>query len=204
MPSQESSILLLAGRLEVRGRTSQLLHLVRRLPDEGFKVRLLCPNASPLGREATQGLPIREAPAIEWPVLRFAAWHWLLWELAANPPDLIHIFQRRLLPFGTWLARKLRRPYVITFHDFLRPGETLAIDNVLCRRYLAVSEPIRDELFTQPRYPQELIEVFTVAWRPAFNTRRPSCSIQTNRPSSVPRVPSSSTKGTMSSSGPRR
>ncbi len=173
MPSQESSILLLAGRLEVRGRTSQLLHLVRRLPDEGFKVRLLCPNASPLGREATQGLPIREAPAIEWPVLRFAAWHWLLWELAANPPDLIHIFQRRLLPFGTWLARKLRRPYVITFHDFLRPGETLAIDNVLCRRYLAVSEPIRDELFTQPRYPQELIEVIHSGVETSFQHATP-------------------------------
>jgi glycosyltransferase involved in cell wall biosynthesis len=48
---------------------------------------------------------------------------------------------------------------VVTFHDFLRPGEKLTIDQVLCRRYLAVSEPIRDELLAQPRYPQELIEV---------------------------------------------
>ncbi len=159
MASQESSVLLLAGRLEVRGRTSQLIHLARRLPDEGFKVRLLCPNASPLGRETVQGLPIREAPAIEWPLVRRAAWYWLLWEMRANPPDLIHVYQRRVLPFGTWLARKLQRPYVVTFHDFLRPGESLTIDNIRCRRYLAVSEPIREELFTQPRYPQELVEV---------------------------------------------
>lgn len=159
MASQEPSILLLAGRLEVRGRTSQLLHLARRLPDEGFKIQLLCPNASRLGREAIQGIPVREAPAMEWPVVRRAAWYWLLWELDESPPDLIHIYQRRMLPFGTWLARQLRRPYVVTFHDFLRPGETLTIDQVLCRRYLAVSEPIRDELFAQPRFPQELVEV---------------------------------------------
>jgi len=159
MATQEPSILLLAGRLEVRGRTSQLLHLARRLPDQRLKVQLLCPDASRLGREAIQGIPVREAPAMEWPILRRAAWYWLLWELAEGPPDLIHIYQRRMLPFGTWLARQLRRPYVVTFHDFLRPGETLTIDQVLCRRYLAVSEPIRDELFAQPRFPQELIEV---------------------------------------------
>ena len=159
MARQEPSILLLAGRLEVRGRTSQLLHLARRLPDEDIKVQLLCPDVSRLGREATLGIPVREAPAMEWPVVRRAAWYWLLWELNCSPPDLIHIYQRRMLPFGMWLARQLRRPYVVTFHDFLRPGETLDIDQVLCRRYLAVSEPIRDELLTQPRYPQELIEV---------------------------------------------
>ena len=159
MASQEPSILLLAGRLEVRGRTSQLLHLARRLPHQGYKVQLLCPDASRLGREATQGIPVREAPAMEWPIVRRAAWFWLLGELNCNPPDLIHIYQRRMLPFGTWLARHLRRPYVVTFHDFLRPGETLTIDQVLCRRYLAVSEPIRDELLAQPRFPSELVEV---------------------------------------------
>ena len=159
MASQEQSVLLLAGRLEVRGRTSQLLYMARRLPEQGIKIQLLCPDASRLVKEATQGIPVREAPALEWPFLHRAAWYWLLWELEANPPDLIHIYQRRMLPFGTWLARQLRRPYVVTFHDFLRPGEKLTIDQVLCRRYLAVSEPIRDELFAQPRYPQELIEV---------------------------------------------
>ena len=159
MASQEPSILLLAGRLEVRGRTSQLLHLARRLPERGLKVQLLCPDASRLGRELTQGIPVREAPALEWPLLHRAAWRWLLWELDDSPPDLIHIYQRRMLPFGTWLARKLRRPYVVTFHDFLRPGEKLVIDHILCRRYLAVSEPIRDQLLAEPRYPDELIEV---------------------------------------------
>ncbi len=160
MASKELSVLLLASRLEVRGRTAQLLQLARRLPEsEGIKVQLLCPDASRLGKEQTQGIPVREAPALEWPLLSWAAWYWLYWELAESPPDLIHVFQRRVLPFGTWLARQLRRPYVVTFHDFLRPGERLSIDQVLCRRYLAVSEPIRDELLLQPRYPQELIEV---------------------------------------------
>ncbi len=159
MATPEPSLLLLAGRLEVRGRTSQLLHLARRLPEQGLKVQLLCPDVSRLGRQALEGIPIREAPTLDWPFLRRAAWHWLLWELSASPPDLIHVYQRRMLPFGTWLARHLRRPYVVTFHDFLRPGETLAIDHVLCRRYLAVSEPIRDELLTQPRFPSELVEV---------------------------------------------
>ena len=159
MASQEPSILLLAGRLEVRGRTSQLLHLARRLPEQGLQVQLLCPDVSRLGRELTQGIPVREAPALEWPLLHRAAWYWLLWELDDNPPDLIHIYQRRMLPFGTWLARQLRRPYVVTFHDFLRPGEKLTTDHVLCRRYLAVSEPIRDQLLAEPRYPDELIQV---------------------------------------------
>lgn len=159
MASQEPSILLLAGRLEVRGRTSQLLYLARRLPEHGFKVQLLCPDASRLGKEVTQGIPVREASSLEWPLLNRVAWSWLLWELDDSPPDLIHIYQRRMLPFGTWLARKLRRPYVVTFHDFLRPNESLITDQVLCRRYLAVSESIRDQLRDQPRYPSELIEV---------------------------------------------
>lgn len=159
MAIPEPSILFLAGKLEVRGRTSQLIHLAKRLPERGFKVQVLCPDASRLGREAIHGIPVREAPGLEWPLVRRAVWYWLYGELAESPPDLIHIYQRRMLPYGTWLARKLRRPYLITFHDFLRPGETLSIDHVLCRRYLAVSGPIRDELFADPCYPQELVEV---------------------------------------------
>ena len=155
----EQSVLLLAGRLEVRGRTSQLLHLARRLPEQGFRTQILCPDASRLGKEVKHGIAVHEAPALDWPLIRLAAWYWEAWELAEQPPDLIHVFQRRMLPLGTFLARHLRRPYVVTFHDFLRPGESLKFDQVLCRRYLAVSEPIRDELFAHPRYPQELIDV---------------------------------------------
>jgi glycosyltransferase involved in cell wall biosynthesis len=180
--AREKSVLLLAGRLEVRGRTSQLLHLARRLPEAGFKTQILCPDASRLGKEVTQGITVHEAPALEWPLVRRAAWYWESWEQAENPPDLIHVYQRRMLPLGSFLAHKLRRPYVVTFHDFLRPGESLRFNQVLCRRYLAVSEPIRDELFATPRYPQELIEVIHSGVETEFPNEPPPILTQQKAP----------------------
>ncbi len=75
-----------AGRLEVRGRTSQLrICCARRLPELGFKTQILCPDASRLGKEVTQGLRLTR-PRLWNATGPLAAWYWESWELAETRP----------------------------------------------------------------------------------------------------------------------
>ena len=83
----------------------------------------------------------------------------MLRQLESAPPDLIHIQARNAAKHGMWLARQLRRPFVLTVHDYLQPHEKFFVDRRWCKRIIAVSEAVKSDLQERTGLPSEFISV---------------------------------------------
>lgn len=159
MPESQPRVLLLAGRLEVRGRSRQSLHLSRRLPEHQIRSSLLCTDAHVIPRPRRDELDLRELPYLQSPLFgRIAEWL-VARDLEEDPPDLIHIQHRGMLAIGRRLAYRLERPYVVSIHDYLGPRETLRFEWHWCRGIIAVSDSVKNELTENSRLPAERITV---------------------------------------------
>jgi glycosyltransferase involved in cell wall biosynthesis len=64
-----------------------------------------------------------------------------------------------VLPHGTWVARKLERPFVVSIHDCLQSGESFRFDPRWGRRIIAVSEAVSEALLSQSAVPRDLVSV---------------------------------------------
>lgn len=156
---EEPKILLLAGRFSLRGSCAYTLRLAESLPDEHFRVAVACPDAQMVEAETRRQLGIWEYPYLQAPVWGRVVLSMMARGLAANPPDLIHVQVRNAAPQGAWLARHLKRPYVLTVHDYMQPRQRLMIDRRWCRRVLAVSESVRADLLSRTGLPEDMVTV---------------------------------------------
>ena len=152
-------VLLLAGPMEIRGRCAYTLRLAQRLADCDVAATLVSSDLSRIDAQTRSKIRAREYRRIETPLLGCAVRWGLLRDLRQAPPDLIHIQTRRALCLGSWLARKLERPFVLTVHDYRSPFERVCIDRRWCRRIVAVSPTVRDDLVERQRYPAELVSL---------------------------------------------
>ncbi len=178
----ELDVLLLAGRFEVRGASRQTIYLAEHLPRSGVSARIVCPDASILPPDRRQALAVRELSYLESPVLgQLVRWS-LARELRERPPDLIHVQQRRMLPLGRWLARVLQCPYVLTIHDYLGPRETLRSEWHWCRRIIAVSESVKEELKARAQLPDERITVIRSGVETNVEARAPQVLLPDRAP----------------------
>ncbi len=152
-------ILLLAGELRMRGGTAYTLRLARHLPESGLQVQIVAENVQQLSRDYRRQFPLREVTHLSTPVLNRLVLRLLLAELRAEPPDLIHIQSRQMLAPGTWLARHLNRPFVVTVHDYLAERESFKFSTPFGRRVIAVSDSVRNDLLERTRLAPELVSV---------------------------------------------
>lgn len=159
MSELESSILLFSGPFAVRGSCSYSLRLAEQLPLNGFRSSVICPDASQVDAERRRELQIREYSHLLLPFWGRVVMRLMLRELRLDPPDLIHIQSRHATRHGTWLARHLNCPYVITVHDYLQSHERLRIDRRWCERIIAVSDSVKSDLESKTGLPPEMISV---------------------------------------------
>ncbi|MEW4530485.1 glycosyltransferase family 4 protein [Maioricimonas sp. JC845] len=159
MSDPTTNVLLLTDRFEVRGSSRQTLFLAEHLPELGISSRILCPDARRMEPRLRKRLDIIEMSQLKSRFISRVAWILLARDLASDPPDLIHIQQRTMMRLGRWLAARLRRPYVLTVHDYLRPGETFRFDRIWGRQIIAVSDSVRAELLQRTGLPPELVTV---------------------------------------------
>lgn len=155
----EPRILLFAGRFFLRGSSAYTLRLAEHLPDLGFQVSVVCPNARTVEAEQRKTLGIVEYPYLQAPIWGRVVREMLARELADDPPDLIHIQSRNAIPQGLWLARRLRVPVIQTVHDYLQPRERLKFDQTLTKRVLAVSESVKTDLIGRCGLPDDFVTV---------------------------------------------
>jgi glycosyltransferase involved in cell wall biosynthesis len=153
----EPSVLLIAGRFSVRGSCSYTLRLAEHLPQSGFRTSVVCPDARLIDRERRRELHINELSQLDWPVWGSVVRGLLLRQLWQEPPDLIHIQSRGVMCQGSWIARHLQRPFILTVHDYLQPNERLCIDTRWCQRIVAVSDAVRDDLLHRTKLPEKLV-----------------------------------------------
>jgi len=161
MPESESEldVLLLAGRFEVRGRCTYTLRLAEGLGKKGIGVRVVTPDARLIDPGSRASLHIREFSRLDVPLWGNVVRHFLLHELRAQPPQLIHIQSRRALRLGNWLARRLERPCVLTVHEHPENRDQIRLDRDYCRQVIAVSDSVRDDLIRRLGLPPDLVTV---------------------------------------------
>lgn len=152
-------ILLLAGRYALRGTWSYTLRLAEHLPEHGFSMTVICPDARRVDAARRRELHIQQYPLLQAPLWGQVVLAMLYRQLEKQPPELIHIQSRSAVKAGLWLARRLQVPYVQTVHDFLQVRQRFVWDRRLCRRILAVSEAVRSDLIGKAGLPSELVTV---------------------------------------------
>jgi glycosyltransferase involved in cell wall biosynthesis len=150
-------VLLLAGRFSLRGTSAYTLRLAEKLPPYGFRVEVVCPNSSRVSPERRRSLGILEYPYLQTPVWSSVVLRLLRRELAKDPPCLIHVQSRNALPQGIWLARRLKRPYIVTLHDVVSNRAALPYDRKWCERVIVVSEAVRQNVLRESRIPADRV-----------------------------------------------
>ena len=161
MSEPEFDVLLLAGRFEVRGSCAYTLRLAAGMESLGISAQVITPDARLVDAQSCSQLRIQEFPRLNTPVWDNFVQQALFRELRDQPPDLIHIQSQRILKQGNWLARKLKRPYVLTMHEHLGLKSILKLDMDYCRRIIAVSESVRDDLWHNFKVLPELVTVIS-------------------------------------------
>jgi glycosyltransferase involved in cell wall biosynthesis len=159
MSEAEFEVLLLAGRFEARGSCAYTLRLAAGLGEQGISARVITPDARLVDASSRAKVNIQELPRLNTPVWDKLVQRALLHQLRRRTPHLIHIQSQRILKQGNWLARKLKRPYVLTMHDHLAPRSSLRLDPEYCRRIISVSESVRDDLWDRLQVLPELVTV---------------------------------------------
>lgn len=182
MSNAEFEVLLLSGRVEVRGSCAYTLRMAAGLGEQGIAARVITPDARLVDARSRSQLNIQEFSRLDTPLWREFVQRTLLHELHAAPPSLIHIQSQRILKQGEWLARKLQRPYVLTVHEHLPHRANFKLDTDHCRRIIAVSESVRDDLWNRLKVLPELVTVIP----PGVETRLPADLSPPLEPGHVP------------------
>jgi glycosyltransferase involved in cell wall biosynthesis len=159
MTAPETEVLLLAGRFEVRGSSAYTLRLAAGLAGEGFSAKIIAADVRRVSPQISQRLQIREYRRLDAPLWGAVARRMLLREIRRQPPRLIHVQSQRTLRQGAWLARALNRPFVVTMHQHLADGWRPPLDPRYCRRVIAVSESVRDDLLAHLHLAPEVVTV---------------------------------------------
>ena len=153
-------ILLLAGELRMRGGTAYTLRLKRNLADYGFDTSLIAESMGQLSRELCQKLKVREVTHMSTPLLNRAVLRLFAAEYEHKPhPRLIHIQSRRMIKPGMMLASICNIPCIVTMHDYLGERESLRIQPNICRRVIAVSDSVRNDLLARTGLNPDIVQV---------------------------------------------
>lgn len=154
-------VLLFAGPFELRGTSAYTLRLAQYAPVYDIKTRVVCPDASKVDPDMRSKLEITEYRNLGVPILGQLVLRLVKQELKKKPPDLIHIQSRHVLPQGQWLAKKLKRPFLLTVNDYLQSDERLRIDMRWCKGIITVSESVKKDLIARTGLPEDFVLVIS-------------------------------------------
>lgn len=144
---------------EVRGSTVQALTLAHGLSARDYSATVLCPDASQVAAEKREGITFLERASVGWSMALPVVRRFLARELDHDPPTIIHVQHRRLLPLARWFSTRWRCPTVLSVHDYLNAGEPLPWDAAFPAAVVAVSESVRDELLSRASFRPECVHV---------------------------------------------
>ncbi len=152
-------VLLVAGPFQVRGYCACTLRLAEGLAAEGVDARILTSNANRICPVRRQRLSLSIFPRLGVPVWGSVVRETLARELAHDPPDLIHIQSWSAYAVGAALARRLKRPFVLTAYDHESIERQSAFDARWGRRIIAVSQSVRSELLSRAGFDPGMVNV---------------------------------------------
>lgn len=176
IPPEQSSVVLIAEPLRAGGLARYAASLVGGLPGLGLAPRLAAPEGPPPGLFTPEELSAVEVfPGLLGGILRpFVFRRFVPWA-RKNQPALIHGLSGFTAPACQRLAEALELPFVLSIHHYQDRGLRL---EARCRKILACSEAIRENLVNGAHVPKELIKIVPVGIRippvPANAERTPA------------------------------
>lgn len=150
------TILLLADRLGVHDEGWAVRSFLDRLEAAGLAAQVACVEA--VG-DAAADPRVLEVPSLEvrWR-LPMAVRALRLGERIPRP-DLIHVLQSRMSHVGIAVAEHWRLPYLQTVDEYVPSGGRLRLSRRWCRRLIATSRELADDLSTNLGVPADAIRV---------------------------------------------
>ncbi|MGL4462414.1 MAG: glycosyltransferase family 4 protein [Planctomycetia bacterium] len=179
------TVWLLAATFEPRGRSLYTLGLARHLEANGFHPKIVCESAAQIPKRLRPTLDILEMPHLANRLLTPLTVRRLLPAAAApgaQPPTLLHAQRRSLARITLELARRLRRPYLVSIHDAMKPGDTIPVLPEYLGGLVAVSPTVEEDLVRETRIPGRLVFMIPNGVEPAPTALLPA-------PRSAARVP---------------
>jgi len=158
-PSERLDILLLLGSVQLRGSSNRAVSLADRLISQKIGLRLVATEPFRILPKSWEKTEIRISRYLNAAPFHRLARACLAADLEDVPPTLIDIQHRSLHSAGSWLARRLKCPYVVTIHDYLNERERFVIDPEWCRGVVAVSESVRSELLERTHLQEHQVIV---------------------------------------------
>ena len=152
-------VLLFAGRFEVRASCAYTIRLLEHLPEHGIAAEMVCSDARKVVPEKRSVLPIHEYRRFDRPLWGRVVLEAIRRDRQNAPPDLVHVQSPSVYPQGLWLARQWGRPVVLTVATSLFSRVRLPEVGGRCRRIVAISKPVADDLVKQNRVPEQFITV---------------------------------------------
>ncbi len=156
MEVPERSILLVAGRLGIHDEGWSVRSFFDRLQRLGYSTRMVCVEAA---GDAAHNPGVVECPGLAHRWRLPLAVRSLRFGERLNRPVLVHVLSRRMSEAGLAIAEHWRVPYVQTVDEFVPPGGTLRLSRKWCRRLIATSRELADDLCEKLAIPEGLVSV---------------------------------------------
>jgi glycosyltransferase involved in cell wall biosynthesis len=151
MAEQPLRVLLLDGELTFRGSSLLTLRIARGLEKRELETALVCTTCEGLDPALLQGVRLHEIPGLDVPVWGRLVARTVYRDIKDQRPDLIHLFDSRLLNTASRLAEKLKRPLLLSVggHD---EAESLVLRNPVpqLKSIISVSESVQSRLPAGP------------------------------------------------------
>jgi len=159
VPADRLNVLLILGDNQLRGSYARSLAIIGCLPAQSVRLRVLAKSPLPAHFRVPSDVEVTVSRHLNSAGLGRFLLRRFLKELEQDPPQLIDIQQRRMLPVGIRAARELNVPYLLTIHDYLAERERIGLDTSLPHRIVAVSESVRAEFLDRTRLPEAQVTV---------------------------------------------
>jgi len=172
-PAKESAeppgrrVLFVAGRLEPDAACRAVLALGRQLVRLGHRVEMVCRSGSIAtvyphtaeNRTDAHSPPILLSRALSNNLRGRLGLRDLVSRVREVDPEIVHVHGAARAGVGARLARRLRKPYVLSIGDFLDPGQSVGLSRRFIGKILVASDAVRVDLVNRIRLPRGAIEV---------------------------------------------
>ena len=150
------SVLLLAEGLGVHDDGRPIGAFLDRLESLGVDAQVVCVEAA---GDAAADVRVVESPGLAHRWRLPLAVRGLRFGERINRPDLLHVLQSRMGEAGLAVAEHWRVPYVQTVDEFVPDEGRLRVSKRWCKRLVATSRELADDLRVQLRVPVSFVEV---------------------------------------------
>jgi len=151
MVEQPLRVLLLDGELTFRGSSLLTLRIARGLERRELETALVCTTCDGLDPALLQGVRLHGIPGLDVPVWGRLVARTVYRDIKDQRPDVIHLFDSRLLNTASRLAEKLKRPLLLSVggHD---EAESLVLRYPIpqLKSIISVSESVQSRLPAGP------------------------------------------------------